>query len=157
MLSHLIGILINPSEEWKKIRDVQCTIGKCYCGYVFIMAAIIIDPRLSHVNVHLPASKQTADHWICFPLCGSACDCSVDRVSSLFENAMAGKSGERMSGGFGQPCGWRSVERIAVEDRIPCDANLSPAPPRFPRPSSKDFGEQCAHPPALLELGGYAA
>jgi hypothetical protein len=40
MLSHLIGILFNPSEEWKKIRDVECTIGKCYCGYVFIMAAI---------------------------------------------------------------------------------------------------------------------
>jgi hypothetical protein len=32
--------LFNPSEEWKKIRDVECTIGKCYCGYVFIMAAI---------------------------------------------------------------------------------------------------------------------
>jgi len=40
MLSHLFGILFNPSEEWKKIRDVNCTIGKCYCGYVFIMAAI---------------------------------------------------------------------------------------------------------------------
>lgn len=40
MLSHLIGILFNPSEEWKKIRDVECSIGKCYCGYVFIMAAI---------------------------------------------------------------------------------------------------------------------
>lgn len=40
MLSHLLGILFNPSEEWKKIRDVDCSIGKCYCGYVFIMAAI---------------------------------------------------------------------------------------------------------------------
>lgn len=40
MFSHLIGILFSPSEEWKKIRDVKCTIGKCYCGYVFIMAAI---------------------------------------------------------------------------------------------------------------------
>ena len=40
MLSHLIGILFNPSEEWKKIRDVNCTIGKCYCGYVFLMASI---------------------------------------------------------------------------------------------------------------------
>jgi hypothetical protein len=40
MLSHIFGILVNPSEEWKKIRDVECTIGKCYCGYVFIMAAI---------------------------------------------------------------------------------------------------------------------
>jgi len=40
MLSHLIGILFNPSEEWKKISAVECTVGKCYCGYVFIMAAI---------------------------------------------------------------------------------------------------------------------
>ncbi len=40
MLSHLIGILFNPTEEWKRIAAVECTIGKCYCGYVFIMAAI---------------------------------------------------------------------------------------------------------------------
>jgi len=40
MLSHLTGILLTPSEEWKKIRDADCNIGKCYCGYVFIMAAI---------------------------------------------------------------------------------------------------------------------
>ena len=40
MFSHLIGILFNPSEQWKNIRDVDCTIGKCYCSYVFIMAAI---------------------------------------------------------------------------------------------------------------------
>ena len=40
MFSHLIGILFNPSEEWKKIRDVECSIGKCFCGYVFIMATI---------------------------------------------------------------------------------------------------------------------
>jgi hypothetical protein len=40
MFSHLIGILFSPSEEWKKIHDMECTIGKCYCGYVFIMAAI---------------------------------------------------------------------------------------------------------------------
>lgn len=40
MLAHLIGILFNPAEEWKKIRDVDCAIGKCYCGYVFFMASI---------------------------------------------------------------------------------------------------------------------
>jgi hypothetical protein len=40
MLSHLVGILLDPAEEWKKIRDAECTIGKCFCGYVFIMAAI---------------------------------------------------------------------------------------------------------------------
>ncbi len=40
MFSHLFGILFSPSEEWKKIRDTDCTVGKCFCGYVFIMAAI---------------------------------------------------------------------------------------------------------------------
>ena len=40
MLAHLIGILFNPAEEWKRIRDVDCAIGKCYCGYVFFMASI---------------------------------------------------------------------------------------------------------------------
>jgi len=40
MLSHITGILLNPTEQWKKIRDVDCTVGKCFCGYVFIMAAI---------------------------------------------------------------------------------------------------------------------
>jgi hypothetical protein len=40
MLSHLIGILFSPAEEWKKIRKEDCTVGKCFCGYVFIMALI---------------------------------------------------------------------------------------------------------------------
>lgn len=40
MFSHLTGILFNPSEQWKSIRDVECTVGKCFCSYVFIMAAI---------------------------------------------------------------------------------------------------------------------
>lgn len=40
MMTHLFGILFSPSEEWKKIRDVDCTVGKCFYGYVFIMAAI---------------------------------------------------------------------------------------------------------------------
>ena len=40
MLSHLFGIFVNPRAEWEKIRAVDCTIGKCYCSYVFIMAAI---------------------------------------------------------------------------------------------------------------------
>ncbi len=40
MFSHIIGIFLDPTEQWKKIRDVECTIGKCFCGYVFIMAAI---------------------------------------------------------------------------------------------------------------------
>jgi len=40
MLSHLLGILFNPAEEWKKIHDEECGVGKCYFTYVFIMAAI---------------------------------------------------------------------------------------------------------------------
>lgn len=40
MLSHLIGILFDPRKEWEAIRDTECTIGKCYCSYVFIMALI---------------------------------------------------------------------------------------------------------------------
>lgn len=40
MLSHIVGILFNPREEWKRIHDVDCTIGKCFCSYVFIMALI---------------------------------------------------------------------------------------------------------------------
>lgn len=40
MLSHLVGILTNPKQEWEKIRDADCTIGKCFCSYVFIMALI---------------------------------------------------------------------------------------------------------------------
>jgi len=40
MLTHVFGILINPSDEWKKIRDKGCSVAKCYIGYVFIMAAI---------------------------------------------------------------------------------------------------------------------
>ncbi len=40
MLSHLFGILFNPKKEWQVIHDTDCTIGKCYCSYVFLMALI---------------------------------------------------------------------------------------------------------------------
>ena len=40
MLSHLFGILTNPAKEWQTIHDVDCTISKCFCSYVFIMALI---------------------------------------------------------------------------------------------------------------------
>lgn len=40
MLSHMFGLLINPREEWVKIRKEDCTVGKCYCSYVFLLAAI---------------------------------------------------------------------------------------------------------------------
>jgi len=40
MLSHLIGIFVNPKVEWEKIRDEQCSIGACFFSYVLLLAAI---------------------------------------------------------------------------------------------------------------------
>jgi hypothetical protein len=40
MLSHIYGLFTSPREEWRSIRAENCTIGKCYCSYVFILAAI---------------------------------------------------------------------------------------------------------------------
>lgn len=40
MMSHLFGLFINPKKEWEAIREENCTIGKCYFSYVFILAAI---------------------------------------------------------------------------------------------------------------------
>jgi len=40
MMSHIVGIFINPRKEWKAIRDDNCSVGKCYLSYVFLLAAI---------------------------------------------------------------------------------------------------------------------
>ncbi len=40
MLSHLFGLFFHPKQEWEAIRNENCTIGKCYCSYVFLLAAI---------------------------------------------------------------------------------------------------------------------
>lgn len=40
MMSHIVGIFINPRKEWEAIRDDDCTVGKCYLSYVFLLAAI---------------------------------------------------------------------------------------------------------------------
>jgi hypothetical protein len=40
LLSHVWGLLTNPEKEWKSIRKENCTIGKCYCSHVFMLAAI---------------------------------------------------------------------------------------------------------------------
>lgn len=40
MMSHIFGIFINPRKEWEAIRDDNCTVGKCYLSYVFLLAAI---------------------------------------------------------------------------------------------------------------------
>lgn len=40
ILSHVWGLLFHPEAEWKKIRKENCTIGKCFCSHVFLLAAI---------------------------------------------------------------------------------------------------------------------
>ncbi|WP_096361982.1 Yip1 family protein [Sulfuricaulis limicola] len=40
MLSHVWGLLSHPEEEWKSIRKENCTIGKCYCSHVLLLATI---------------------------------------------------------------------------------------------------------------------
>lgn len=40
MLQHAVGLFIDPRKEWAKIRDENCTVGKCYCSYVFLLASI---------------------------------------------------------------------------------------------------------------------
>jgi len=40
MLSHVWGLLSRPEDEWKDIRKENCTIGKCYCSHVLLLAAI---------------------------------------------------------------------------------------------------------------------
>lgn len=40
MLSHLFGLFLSPKTEWESIKNDECTIGKCYFSYVFLLAAI---------------------------------------------------------------------------------------------------------------------
>lgn len=40
MLSHVWGLLSHPEDEWKNIRKENCTVGKCYCSHVLLLAAI---------------------------------------------------------------------------------------------------------------------
>jgi hypothetical protein len=40
VLGHVWGLLFHPEEEWKNIRKENCTIGKCYCSHVLLLAAI---------------------------------------------------------------------------------------------------------------------
>ena len=41
VLSHVWGLLVDPEKEWKKISQENCTIGKCYCSHVLLLAAIV--------------------------------------------------------------------------------------------------------------------
>jgi hypothetical protein len=40
MLTHVLGLLSHPEQEWKTIRKEHCTIGKCYFSHVLLLAAI---------------------------------------------------------------------------------------------------------------------
>lgn len=40
IMSHVWGLLSHPESEWKTIRKENCTIGKCYCSHVLLLAAI---------------------------------------------------------------------------------------------------------------------
>ncbi len=40
MLSHALGLFINPRKEWERISAENCSVGKCYCSYVFLLALI---------------------------------------------------------------------------------------------------------------------
>jgi len=40
ILSHVWGLFTHPEKEWKTIRKENCTIGRCYCSHVLLLAAI---------------------------------------------------------------------------------------------------------------------
>jgi hypothetical protein len=40
LLSHVWGLLANPEKEWKAIKAEHCTVTRCYCSHVLVLAAI---------------------------------------------------------------------------------------------------------------------
>lgn len=40
VLDHVWGLFAHPKEEWKDIRDQQCSVTRCYCSHVLFLAAI---------------------------------------------------------------------------------------------------------------------
>ena len=40
VLNHVWGLFAQPAKEWKSIKDERCTVGKCFCSHVLILAAI---------------------------------------------------------------------------------------------------------------------
>jgi len=40
IFQHVTGLLTHPAHEWERIREERCTIGRCYCSHVLILAAI---------------------------------------------------------------------------------------------------------------------
>jgi len=39
-LKHVGGLVAHPQQEWEAIRNERCSIGKCYCSHVLLLAAI---------------------------------------------------------------------------------------------------------------------
>lgn len=40
VLQHIWGLFVRPEREWRTIREQHCTITKCYCSHVLILAAL---------------------------------------------------------------------------------------------------------------------
>ncbi|MEE8387133.1 MAG: Yip1 family protein [Acidiferrobacterales bacterium] len=40
VLEHVWGLFAHPKEEWNTIRDQHCTVTRCYCSHVLLLAAI---------------------------------------------------------------------------------------------------------------------
>jgi len=40
LLNHIWGLFAHPEDEWKTIRKERCTVTRCYCSHVLILAAI---------------------------------------------------------------------------------------------------------------------
>lgn len=40
LLTHVWGLMAHPKQEWQSIRDEKCTVRKCYCSHVLLLAAI---------------------------------------------------------------------------------------------------------------------
>ena len=40
LLNHIVGLFKNPEEEWQKIRKENCSVGKCYCSHVLLLALL---------------------------------------------------------------------------------------------------------------------
>jgi hypothetical protein len=40
VLNHIWGLFSQPEREWKAIKKEKCTIARCFCSHVFLLAAI---------------------------------------------------------------------------------------------------------------------
>ncbi|HEX9628322.1 MAG TPA: Yip1 family protein [Acidiferrobacterales bacterium] len=40
VLQHVWGLLTHPKDEWKSIKNERCTVARCYCSHVLLLAAI---------------------------------------------------------------------------------------------------------------------